>query len=81
MHLSAANGYLEIVKLLLGRGTDIDAMNDEGQTPYQVSLRTGEREIADLLRKHGAGRLGERFDEILFYELNALSDCRFDFSP
>jgi ankyrin repeat protein len=65
MHLSIANGYLEIVKLLLERGADMHAMNGEGETPYQVSLRKGNREISDLLRKHGAGRLGERFDEIL----------------
>jgi ankyrin repeat protein len=62
MHFSIFDGYLEIVKLLLERGADIHAMNDEGETPYQVSLRKGNREIADLLRKNGAGRLGERFD-------------------
>jgi ankyrin repeat protein len=55
-HVSAANGYLEIVKLLLERGADVHAMNDGGLTPYQVSLRQGKREVADLLRKHGAGR-------------------------
>jgi ankyrin repeat protein len=64
-HISAANGYLEIVRLLLERGADIHAMNRDGETPYQVSLAYGKREIADLLRNHGAGRLGERFDEIL----------------
>ncbi len=67
MHLSAANGHLEIVKLLLERGAEmnIHAMNGEGQIPYRESLRGRNREIADLLRKHGAGRLRERFDEIL----------------
>jgi ankyrin repeat protein len=65
MHLSAGNGHFEIVKLLLERGADIHAMNDRGETPYQVSLRAGCREIADLLWEDGAGRLGERFDEIL----------------
>ena len=61
VHKSAANGHLEIVKLLLERGADIHAVNAEGETPYQVSLQSGEREIADLLRKHGAGK--ERFDK------------------
>jgi ankyrin repeat protein len=68
------------VKLLLERGADIRAMNGEGETPYQVSLRKGEREIADLLRNHGGGRPGERFDESI-YDLIALSDWRFDFRP
>ena len=66
------------MKLLLERGADIQATNELGETPYQVSLRRGNREIADLLRKNGAGRLGERLDGILFYDLNGLSDWRFD---
>jgi ankyrin repeat protein len=33
MHISAANGYLEIVKLLLERGPDVHAVDSEGQTP------------------------------------------------
>jgi ankyrin repeat protein len=65
MHLSTSKGHLEIVKLLLERGADIHAINDKGEKLYQLSLRTGRREIADLLWKNGAGRLGERFDEIL----------------
>jgi len=49
------------VKLLLERGADIHVMNDRGETSYLLSLRRGNRGIADLLRKHhdGAGRLGE----------------------
>jgi ankyrin repeat protein len=62
MHLSVNNGYSEIVGLLLERGADIHAMNDKGETPYQVSLWSGYQEIADLLLKNG---VGERFDEIL----------------
>jgi ankyrin repeat protein len=65
MVVSTGYGHLEMVKLLVERGADMDAMDGDGDTPYQVSLRFGYREIADLLWKHGAGRLGERFDEIL----------------
>ena len=59
MHFSICDGYLEMMKLLLERCADIHAMNDEGETPYQVSLRRGYRETIDLLWKNGAGRLGE----------------------
>ena len=45
--------------------SDIHAINSGGETPYQASLRRGFREIADLLWKNGAGRLGEGCDEIL----------------
>ena len=49
--LATANGYPRIVKLLLKPGMDVQARTDEGETPYQESLRTGNREIADLLRE------------------------------
>jgi hypothetical protein len=52
-------------------------MNREGQTPYQLSLGSGSREVADYLRRNGADR--ERLDEILLW-LNAMSDRHFDFS-
>ena len=50
MHLSAASGSLEIVKLLLEHGVDVLA---EGKTPYQVALAFGHGEIAELLRERG----------------------------
>jgi ankyrin repeat protein len=74
MHLSAGNGHLEMVKLLLERGADPHAMNSEGETPYQVSLRSSYREIVDLLWKENGSMRS-------VYDLNALSDWRFDFSP
>jgi ankyrin repeat protein len=68
MHLSAGNGHLGTVRLFLECGADVHAVNGEGQTPYEVSLQRGHREIADLLRKHGAVR--ERFDLILVSHTN-----------
>ena len=63
IHLSARNGFLEVVKLLLERGADVRAVNGDGQTPYQVSLAYGYREVADSLREHGAN--STRFEDIL----------------
>ena len=65
MHISAAQGYTEIVNLLLERGADIHAMNATGETLYLLSLRTGNREIADLISKNGWGRVEERFEKTL----------------
>jgi hypothetical protein len=75
------SGHLEIVKLLLERGADVHAMNDKGETAYQVSMQRGHRKIADLLREHGA--CTARFEESSgsFYDPNAMSDSHFDFSP
>ena len=50
------NGHIGTVKLLLECGADAHAMNNEGQTPLELSLQRGYPEITDLLRKHGAGR-------------------------
>jgi hypothetical protein len=56
--------------VLLERGADAGALCDKGQTPYEASLQRGYREVADLLRKHGAG--GERFDK--FFHSSMISD-------
>jgi ankyrin repeat protein len=63
--VSAGNGYLGIVKLLLERGADVRALSPEGETPYELSLAYGHREISDLLREHGTGN--PRFEEIFLW--------------
>ena len=47
--------HLEVVKLLLGRGADVHVLNDEGQTPHQLSIQSGQYWIADILKEHGSG--------------------------
>jgi ankyrin repeat protein len=64
IHLAVYNGYLEIVKLLLERGADAHTLNGEGETPYQLSLRIGDKEIGDLLQEHTRAAQGSR---ISFY--------------
>jgi ankyrin repeat protein len=69
MHLSACNGYLEIVKLL-ERGADLHTMNNEGETIQSiVSIRISR----DLLGSM-AGADSEKGSARLFYDLNALTD-------
>jgi ankyrin repeat protein len=65
LHLSASNGPIEAVELLLGRGADLRALNNEGQTPHELSMQSGEYPIADILKKHGAGdeKKRKRFDK------------------
>jgi ankyrin repeat protein len=43
MHLSARNGHLGVVKLLLERDADVRALNDDGPNP--VPTRDWERDI------------------------------------
>ena len=54
---AAFGGHKEIVELLIAKGADVNAKNDSGRT----SLNWADKEIADLLRKHG-GKTGEELD-------------------
>ena len=54
LHGAAFTGHMEVVELLLANGANMNAKNEDGDTP----LVYAEGEIADLLRKHG-GKKGE----------------------
>ncbi len=51
LHLAAAAGDLELVKLLLGRGARVDAVTADGQTPIMLAQRAGHADVTDVLRK------------------------------
>lgn len=55
LHNAAAAKHAAIVKLLLERGADVNAMNDEDQTPLTVAVmaQAGD-EIIELLKSNGA---------------------------
>jgi cytohesin len=65
LHLAAKAGFKEIVELLIAKGADVDAKDKVGHTPVDSAERKNylrspevQKEIADLLRKHG-GKTGE----------------------
>jgi ankyrin repeat protein len=49
IHILVEHENLRLVKLLFERGADVHAMNDQGKTPYQLSLQgqRGHREMVD----------------------------------
>lgn len=49
---AAKNGYTEVVKQLLGSGTDITAGNNNGWTPLPLSSKRGDGAIVQLLLGH-----------------------------
>ena len=47
-----------MVELLIAKGADVNVRGFLGMTPLNMAADEGEKEIADLLRKHG-GKTGE----------------------
>ena len=54
LHWAAKEGNKEVVELLIAKGADVNAKDDVGDTPVDWA---DNKEIANLLRKHG-GKTG-----------------------
>jgi len=63
LHRVAIWGHKEVAELLIAKGADVNAMSGDG-TPLDMTAGGDEepdnKEIADLLRKHG-GKMGAEF--------------------
>jgi len=52
LHTAARDGRLDILKLLLESGADVDARNGQNQTALDVALVSGNRQVARYLASH-----------------------------
>jgi ankyrin repeat protein len=52
--LAAAKGYTDVVKLLLERGANIEAMDNHGNTALFSAAALGRTEVVKLLLEKGA---------------------------
>ena len=51
---AAQNGYLEIVKLLIENGANVDSQTELGYTALELAASNGHLEVVDLLIQKGA---------------------------
>jgi ankyrin repeat protein len=56
--LPRSRGHLEVVKLLLERGVDVNE-GMRGESPLEAAILEGHEEVAALLEEHGAVRTKE----------------------
>jgi hypothetical protein len=54
LYLASRDGRLEIVRLLLKRGADVNIRGPSGQTPFQVATERGHTKVTKLMSEHGA---------------------------
>lgn len=52
--LASQRGQAEMVRRLLEKGAMVDVKNGEGRRGLDIALQSGHREIAELLKTHGA---------------------------
>ena len=54
MHNAVGLRPNEVIELLIAKGSDVNAKEQNGRTPLDWAIRQKHAEIAALLRKHGA---------------------------
>ena len=54
LHRAASGGWIQIVKVLIENGAQLDAVDDVGFTPLRCAVEAGHVEVALLLVGHGA---------------------------
>jgi ankyrin repeat protein len=58
LHYAAYYGEKEVAELLIAKGADVNAKDEDGETPLDWAIEKNHTETADLLRKH-SGKTGE----------------------
>jgi ankyrin repeat protein len=54
LHIASSQGWLEVARLLLSHGANVDEKDKEGRTPFQVATSKGHVEMTKLLLEYGA---------------------------
>ncbi|MCB9782384.1 MAG: ankyrin repeat domain-containing protein [Candidatus Omnitrophica bacterium] len=54
LHRAARFGHMDLVRMLVSKGADLNAKTPEGSTPWKAAAYNGHHEIADWLKGVGA---------------------------
>uniref|UniRef100_A0A3Q3VYI5 Uncharacterized protein n=1 Tax=Mola mola TaxID=94237 RepID=A0A3Q3VYI5_MOLML len=54
LHVASAKGYIEVLKVLLKCGVDVDSRDIDGWTPLHAAAHWGQEEVCTLLARPGA---------------------------
>lgn len=54
LHWAAYNGHRRVVKLLVSKGAEINARNNDGRTPFMLAAAMGHHRVVQLLAEEGA---------------------------
>jgi len=52
---STSRCHKDVSALLKKKGVDADAKAGNGMTPLRLAILNGQKEMAELLKKHGSG--------------------------
>jgi len=70
LSIAAEQGQVEVARVLLGRGADVEAAERNGYTPLTRAIWRGHEEIVALLQQAGA-----RCQPVEILEEPAYSEC------
>jgi len=54
LHWAALYGHKDVSESLLASQADVNAKDNQGDTPVQWAARNGHKDVVELLRQHGA---------------------------
>ena len=52
LHCAANYNLTDLVRLLLEKGADVNAVNKDGKTPLDLAEENGNKEVVDILRHY-----------------------------